>query len=610
MLGLRTLLVFCIAVVPSLMEPAEAGHADVIGWFEHVSEKACKAQRETLRRILELNSGVEYLRKWLGAVDVEEMDDDTLETLFTSLVPIVSHADLDPYIQRIADGETSPLLTQEPITVLSLSSGTTEGRQKYVPFTCHSSQTTLQIFRLSAAYRSRFYPIKEGGRILEFIYAGKEFKTPGGLTVGTATTHYYSSKEFKTKQETTKSFTCSPREVISGGDFGQCTYCHLLLGLHFSKQVEFVASAFSYTIVQAFSLFEDTWRDICADIKEGSLSSRITLPRMRKAVLALIRPNPSLASRIEEVCTELESNMGWLGLIPKLWPNAKYVSSIMTGSMLPYLTKLRHYAGGLPLVSADYGSTESWIGVNVDPQLPPEDVSFAVIPTFSYFEFIPLYRQQTHQQDLCSEGDFVEEKPVPLSQVKLGQEYELVLTTFTGLYRYRLGDVVEVTGFHNGTPKLSFIYRRKLILTINIDKNTEKDLQRVVDKASQLLSRTTHAEVVDFTSHADVKARPGRYIIYWEIRGEAEDKALEDCCREMDAGFVDHGYVVSRRMKSIGPLELRVVERGTFGKVAERCVGKCGGLNQFKTPRCTTNSVMLDILDGCTVKRFSSSAYN
>lgn len=102
------------------METAEAGHADVIGWFEHVSEKACKAQSQTLRQILELNSGVEYLRKWLGTVDVEEMDDDTLETLFTSLVPIVSHADLDPYIQRIADGETSPLLTQEPITVLSL----------------------------------------------------------------------------------------------------------------------------------------------------------------------------------------------------------------------------------------------------------------------------------------------------------------------------------------------------------------------------------------------------------------------------------------------------------------------------------------------------------
>lgn len=104
----------------SWMDTLEARHDDVIGWFEHVSENASKVQSETLRRILELNSGVEYLRKWLGTVDVEEIDDYTLETLFSSSVPIVSHADLDPYIQRIADGETSPLLTQEPITVLSL----------------------------------------------------------------------------------------------------------------------------------------------------------------------------------------------------------------------------------------------------------------------------------------------------------------------------------------------------------------------------------------------------------------------------------------------------------------------------------------------------------
>ena len=36
------------------------------------------------------------------------------------------------------------------------SSGTTEGRQKFVPFTKHSSKTTLQVFKLAAAYRSRY----------------------------------------------------------------------------------------------------------------------------------------------------------------------------------------------------------------------------------------------------------------------------------------------------------------------------------------------------------------------------------------------------------------------------------------------------------------------
>lgn len=275
----------------------------------------------------------------------------------------------------------------------------------------------------------RVYPIREGGRILELIYSSKQFKTKGGLTTGTATTHYFASQEFKIKQEKTKSFTCSPEEVISSGDYKQSNYCHLLLGLLFSNQVEFITSTFAYSIVQAFSTFEEQWQELCNDIREGTLSPRINIPEVRKAVLEIISPNPSLASKIEGCCQELQ-NLDWCGLISRLWPNAKYVYSIMTGSMQHYLKKLRHYAGELPLVSADYGSTESWIGVNVDPYLPPEKVTFAVVPTFSYYEFIPLYRQKEDCHSAID--DFIEDKPVPLSHVKLGQQYEIVLTTFTG----------------------------------------------------------------------------------------------------------------------------------------------------------------------------------
>jgi auxin responsive GH3 family protein len=93
---------------------------DIIGWFEDISEKAGQVQTETLRRILDLNWGVEYLKKWLGDIDVRDMDASALESLYTSLVPLASHADLEPFINRIADGDTAPLLTQQPITLLSL----------------------------------------------------------------------------------------------------------------------------------------------------------------------------------------------------------------------------------------------------------------------------------------------------------------------------------------------------------------------------------------------------------------------------------------------------------------------------------------------------------
>ncbi|CAN1844246.1 Indole-3-acetic acid-amido synthetase GH3.10 [Linum perenne] len=580
-------------------------NSDIVRWFEDAAANAGRVQAETLRRILQLNWGVEYLRKWFGETeshDLLNMEDSELESFFSRSVPLASHLDLEPYIQRIADGD-SALMTRHPIVTLSLSSGTTEGRQKYVPFTRHSAQTTLQMFTLAAAYRSMQFPVREGGRVLEFIYSGKQFKTKGGLTVGTATTHYYSSEEFKLKQERTKLFTCSPPEVISGGgdDYIQITYCHLLLGLYHSDEVEFVTSTFAYSIVQAFAAFEEFWNEICHDIRHGQLSPRIKGGKMRRAVLDLLAPNPELAGRVERRCEELERRR-WVGLVSELWPNAKYVYSIMTGAMQPYLRKLRDYAGPeLPLISADYGSTESWIGVNVDPGLPPEEVTFAVVPSFSYFEFIPLYRERKPSGEA-----------VPLSRVEVGQQYEIVLTTFTGLYRYRLGDVVEVSSFHKTTPKLNFICRRKLILTINIDKNTEKDLQTVVEKGALLLTKKTSgkAEVVDFTSRADVERHPGHYVIYWEVKGDVEDDVIMgECCREMDESFVDYGYVVSRKAKSIGALELRVVERGTFRKILDYFIGNGAALSQFKTPRCTSNEVLVRILDVSTVGRFFSSAY-
>lgn len=187
----------------------------------------------------------------------------------------------------------------------------------------------------------------------------------------------------------------------------------------------------------------------------------------------------------------------------------------------------------------------------------------------------------------------------------------------SGLYRYRLGDVVEVAGFYRGCPQLTFVCRRKLILSVNVDKNTERDLQLAVEKGAALLARAG-AELVDFTSHAEVGAHhPGHYVVYWELkdqRQEAEeagddDAVLQECCGAMDAAFADHGYVVSRRARTIGPLELRVVERGTFRHILEHYIRNGAAMSQYKTPRCTTDRALLTILDRSTVKRFWSTAY-
>jgi jasmonic acid-amino synthetase len=573
---------------------------EIIEEFEMLTKDAERVQRETLHKILEANGRAEYLEKWGldGRTDLES---------FKACVPLVTHKDLEPYIQRIVDGDNSPILTGKPITTISLSSGTSQGKPKFIPFSDELLDSTMQIFKTSYAFRNREFPLGNG-KALQFIYGSKQFKTKGGLAAGTATTNVYRSLEFKNTMNAMQSPCCSPDEVIFGPDFPQSLYCHLLSGLIFCDEVQLVASTFAHSIMYAFRTFEQIWEELCTDIREGVLSSRITVPSIRTAMSKLLKPNPELADMIFRKCMGLSN---WYGLIPELFPNAKYVYGIMTGSMEPYLKKLRHYSGNLPLLSADYGSSEGWIGANVNPILAPESATFAVHPNIGYFEFIPL-RENAEVQKKGEVESLIsmEPKAVGLTEVKVGEEYEIVVTNFAGLYRYRLGDVVKVKGFHNSTPELQFICRSNLLLSINIDKNTEKDLQLSVEAAAKLLAEEK-LDVVDFTSRVDLSTDPGHYVVFWEVSGEAGDDLLQECCNCLDRSFVDAGYMSSRKVNSIGALELRVVKRGTFQKILDHFVGQGGAVSQFKTPRCVgpANNTVLQILSGNVVKSYFSSAF-
>lgn len=170
--------------------------------------------------------------------------------------------------------------------------------------------------------------------------------------------------------------------------------------------------------------------------------------------------------------------------------------------------------------------------------------------------------------------------------------------------------MVKVKGFHNSTPELQFICRRNLLLTINIDKNTEKDLQLAVEAAAKVLAEEK-LEVVDFTSGIDSSTDPGHYAIFWEISGETRDEVLQECCNCLDKSFLDAGYTGSRKVKTIGALELRILKRGTFHKILDHYVGLGAALSQFKTPRCVgpANNTVLQILCNNVVKSYFSTAF-
>lgn len=85
----------------------------VIEEFESLTKDAKRVQMETLKKILNENGEAEYLKKW-------NLDGKFDPETYSSCVPVVTHKDLEPYIQKIADGASYPVLTGKPITTITL----------------------------------------------------------------------------------------------------------------------------------------------------------------------------------------------------------------------------------------------------------------------------------------------------------------------------------------------------------------------------------------------------------------------------------------------------------------------------------------------------------
>lgn len=78
--------------------------------LEDITSNANQIQDSVLEAILSRNAHTEYLRGFLnGQVDKQS---------FKNNLPVVTYEDYRPYIDRIANGESSDLICDQPIIVL------------------------------------------------------------------------------------------------------------------------------------------------------------------------------------------------------------------------------------------------------------------------------------------------------------------------------------------------------------------------------------------------------------------------------------------------------------------------------------------------------------
>ncbi|XP_078171526.1 putative indole-3-acetic acid-amido synthetase GH3.1 [Carex rostrata] len=578
---------------PKIDIPEE--HLRALRFIEDVTENADVVQQRVLEEILTQNAPAEYLhRHGLPACTAPNLDS------FKKIMPIVSYEEIQPDVLRIAHGDTSPILSGRPISEFLTSSGTSGGERKLMPTIEDELDRRSHLYSLLMPVMNRSVPGLNKGKAMYLYFVKSESKTPSGLVARPVLTSYYRSRHFRNRPFDPFNNYTSPDETILCPDSYQSMYAQLLCGLIHRSEVFRVGAVFASGFIRAIKFLEKNWPSLCHDIRNGVMNETITDKSVREAVGRVLHPDPNEAKLIESEC----SKGSWQGIIRRLWPNTKYIDVIVTGTMAQYIPTLEFYGGGLPLTCTMYASSECYFGLNLNPMCKPSEVAYTLIPTMGYFEFLPVKGSVANGKSELDPRDLVD-----LVNVELGQEYELVVTTYAGLYRYRVGDVLRVVGFHNKAPEFKFVRRKNVALSIDSDKTDETELHNAVEHAVHNLE-PFGACLAEYTSYADASTIPGHYVLFWELQTNKTTPVppcvFEDCCLAVEE-CLNSVYRQGRSCdKSIGPLEIRIVEEGTFDKLMDYALSQGASINQYKAPRCVRPGPVVELLNGRVQSKYFS----
>ncbi|MCK5150446.1 MAG: GH3 auxin-responsive promoter family protein [Candidatus Thorarchaeota archaeon] len=187
-----------------------------------------------------------------------------------------------------------------------------------------------------------------------------------------------------------------------------------------------------------------------------------------------------------------------------------------------------------------YGGSEGFYGT----QLTSEPDIY-LTPHVTYYEFIPL-------DEVDSEHPTV----IPLSEVKVGERYEMVITNLQGYYRYRLDDLVTFTSVEPYT--ICNIARKGRVVNLSGEKLSEAHVQNAMAHATQV----TGTEITDYSvvGETDELAGRGHYTIAALVNGVIDSEAFVNAFEEHIRG-VNEEFRIVRDMDSLGPTRLRVLKQ-------------------------------------------------
>ncbi|MFT5873827.1 MAG: hypothetical protein ACI8WT_002779 [Clostridium sp.] len=322
---------------------------------------------------------------------------------------------------------------------------------------------------------------------------------------------------------------------------------------------------------------EEQWLEIIDDLAKGLISPRLNLDfGVRDKLKERLKPDPVRALELEQ-----ELSKGMQGIAQRVWPKMVNISCVVGGSFGIYLDRLRYYIGDLPIFSAMYGATEALIGMATNVN----DVSYVVTPRSAYFEFIPL-----------KESDNPSPTTFDLDELNVGEIYEVVITNYSGFYRYRMGDVIKVVGHSNQSPVIEFMYRIGQLLNIAGEKTSEQAVRYALGSTTKALG----VMLEDYTVTLEVENVVGHYLFYIEVNKSiiTSTKALKmKETLEQCLGAANPRYLAGVKAKRISEVDIHFVKAGTFQNLKQELLKRGASINQVKIPRLIQDPSLIRLLE-------------
>ncbi|TRY64752.1 hypothetical protein DNTS_017802 [Danionella cerebrum] len=528
-----------------------------------------RVQEETLLQRLRKNSDTDYGKRYQFSSIKDTKS-------FREQHPITNYVHYEKFVERVAKGEQKVLISEKPL-ILAMTSGTSGSSRMLLSTKDTNKDFFLQGVTVCVDAMRQAFPATESlQKTLKFFYSPLFRQSEAGIPIGPNSSTPASSKHMLHLYTT-------PAPVYQVLNERDALYLHLLFGLK-DKNLGILESNFCSTIFYALRALEEHWKDLVMDVEVGMISSALSLDAdVRSALEKRMKPDPERAA---ELTAQFEK--GFEGIALRVWPRLHLVLAVDSGSNQIYGEMLRqHYCKDVLFYSPFYASTEGLIGVNLWPL--EERRQYLLCPHSMFCEFIP-------EEDIVS-GD---PRTLLMEELQEGHNYELLVTNASGLYRYRVGDVVKVVGFHNQCPKVEFQYRLGQLLSVRGEKVSESLFLGALKRAVNLW---LGSKLVDYCcaesgilGNASGVAQP-HYLVFVELKGvrsltEEQRYKLDQCLQE------DSEIYRSYRIKgSIGPMRVELVRSGSFQELKDHMiVFSSVSSNTFKIPRVVRRKEFADFL--------------